>query len=46
MADPTFFQGHAAAIYTNLKVDGKLKQQVIGQFGILHPTVLKKFDLS
>ena len=45
MTDPTFFHGHAAAIHTNLKIEGKLQHQVIGQFGILHPTVLKNFDL-
>lgn len=39
--DPTFFPGHAASIY--LKVDGK--DHVIGVFGILHPTVLDKYDL-
>ncbi|KAL8970920.1 MAG: hypothetical protein Q9197_003557 [Variospora fuerteventurae] len=39
--DPTFFPGHAAAIH--LRVAGK--EQVIGVFGILHPTVLEKFEL-
>jgi phenylalanyl-tRNA synthetase beta chain len=39
--EPTFFAGHAAAIY--LRLDGK--QARIGEFGILHPTVLDKFEL-
>ncbi|KUJ12688.1 phenylalanyl-tRNA synthetase [Mollisia scopiformis] len=39
--EPTFFAGHAAAIY--LRIDGK--QARIGEFGILHPTVLDKFEL-
>jgi phenylalanyl-tRNA synthetase beta chain len=39
--EPTFFAGHAAAIY--LRVNGK--QVRIGEFGILHPTVLDKFEL-
>ena len=39
--DPTFFPGHAASIH--LKIDGK--DHVIGVFGILHPTVLDKYDL-
>jgi len=40
-ADPTFFEGHSATI--NVKLAGK--KQVIGVFGILHPTVLKNFEL-
>ncbi len=39
--DPTFFPGHAAAIH--LRIEGK--EHVIGSFGILHPTVLEKFEL-
>ena len=39
--DPTFFPGHAAAIH--VKIGGK--EAVIGVFGILHPTVLEKFEL-
>jgi phenylalanyl-tRNA synthetase beta chain len=39
--EPTFFPGHAAAIY--LRLNGK--QVRIGEFGILHPTVLEKFEL-
>ncbi|KAI9685098.1 MAG: phenylalanine--tRNA ligase subunit beta [Bogoriella megaspora] len=39
--DPMFFPGHAASI--NLKLDGKT--HLIGVFGILHPTVLKNFEL-
>ncbi|KAI9050096.1 hypothetical protein LZ554_006239 [Drepanopeziza brunnea f. sp. 'monogermtubi'] len=39
--EATFFAGHAAAIY--LRVDGKVQR--IGEFGILHPTVLDKFEL-
>jgi phenylalanyl-tRNA synthetase beta chain len=39
--EPTFFNGRAAAIYVRL--GGKLQR--IGEFGVLHPTVLEKFDL-
>jgi phenylalanyl-tRNA synthetase beta chain len=39
--EPTFFPGHAAAIY--LRLSGKTLR--IGEFGILHPTVLEKFEL-
>ncbi|KAI9812129.1 MAG: phenylalanine--tRNA ligase subunit beta [Pycnora praestabilis] len=39
--DPTFFPGHAAAVH--LRLNGK--EQVIGVFGILHPTVLDNFEL-
>ena len=39
--DPTFFPGHAASIHVRL--NGKDRQ--IGVFGILHPTVLEKFEL-
>lgn len=39
--EPTFFAGHAAAIY--LRLNGKAVR--IGEFGILHPTVLEKFEL-
>ena len=39
--EPTFFPGHAAAIC--LRLNGK--QVRIGEFGILHPTVLDKFEL-
>ena len=39
--EPTFFAGHAAAIY--LRINGKAVR--IGEFGILHPTVLDKFEL-
>jgi phenylalanyl-tRNA synthetase beta chain len=40
--EPTFFEGHAAAVY--LRQGGK--EQRVGEFGILHPTVLEKFDLK
>lgn len=40
--DDTFFAGHAAAVY--LRLGGKERR--IGEFGILHPTVLEKFDLK
>ncbi|KXJ94406.1 phenylalanyl-tRNA synthetase [Microdochium bolleyi] len=39
--EPTFFPGRAAAVY--LRLDGKAKR--IGEFGILHPTVLENFEL-
>ena len=39
---PTFFPGHAASIH--VKVAGK--EHVVGVFGILHPTVLEKFELK
>lgn len=41
VTDPTFFPGHAAAIH--VRIEGK--ERVIGVFGILHPTVLEKFEL-
>ena len=41
--DPTFFEGHAATI--RLRIGGKPAQDV-GIFGILHPTVLDKFELK
>ncbi|KUI64085.1 Phenylalanine--tRNA ligase beta subunit [Cytospora mali] len=40
--EPTFFHGHAAAIY--LRLGGKTQQ--IGQFGILHPSVLESFEIK
>ncbi|MCJ1412670.1 phenylalanine--tRNA ligase subunit beta [Ptychographa xylographoides] len=39
--DPTFFEGHSAAIH--VKFEGK--EQVVGVFGILHPTVLDNYDI-
>ncbi|PSS03876.1 phenylalanyl-tRNA synthetase [Coniella lustricola] len=39
--EPTWFHGHAAAIY--LRLGGKTEQ--VGQFGILHPSVLEAFDI-
>jgi phenylalanyl-tRNA synthetase beta chain len=39
--EPTFFAGHAAAIW--LRINGK--EARVGEFGILHPTVLEKFEL-
>jgi len=41
--DPTYLPGHAAAVY--LKLGGHQEAKKIGQFGILHPTVLKNFEL-
>lgn len=41
--DPTFFAGHSAAIY--IKLGESNKAQRIGTFGIMHPTVLKNFEL-
>jgi len=39
--EPTFFPGRAAAIYVRL--GGKVQR--IGEFGVLHPSVLEKFDI-
>jgi phenylalanyl-tRNA synthetase beta chain len=39
--EETFFPGHAASVHVRL--DGKERR--IGEFGILHPSVLEKFDL-
>ncbi|KAF1986707.1 beta subunit of phenylalanyl-tRNA synthetase [Aulographum hederae CBS 113979] len=39
--EPTYLPGHAASI--NLSIGGK--KQVIGAFGIIHPTCLKSFEL-
>lgn len=41
IAEPTFFPGRAAAVY--LRLGGRTRR--IGEFGVLHPTVLEKFDL-
>jgi len=40
--EATFFHGHAASIH--LRLNGK--EQRIGEFGILHPSVLEKFDIK
>ncbi|KAI0022059.1 phenylalanyl-tRNA synthetase [Xylariomycetidae sp. FL0641] len=40
--EPTFFSGRAAAVYARLAG----KETRIGEFGILHPSVLEKFDLK
>ncbi|EED20081.1 phenylalanyl-tRNA synthetase, beta subunit [Talaromyces stipitatus ATCC 10500] len=40
--DPTYFPGHAASVHVN--IGGK--EQVIGSFGILHPTVLENYELK
>lgn len=40
--DKTFLPGHAAAIHLRIN----RKEQVMGVFGILHPTVLEKFELK
>lgn len=39
--EDTFFPGHAASVH--LRLNGKERR--IGEFGILHPSVLEKFDL-
>jgi phenylalanyl-tRNA synthetase beta chain len=39
--DATFFEGHSASIH--VRVGGK--ESVVGVFGILHPSVLEKFEL-
>jgi phenylalanyl-tRNA synthetase beta chain len=39
---PTYFAGHAASIHANIAG----KDLTIGSFGILHPTVLEKFELK
>lgn len=39
--EPTWFHGHAAAIY--LRLGGKTEK--VGQFGILHPSVLEAFEI-
>ncbi|TPX12261.1 uncharacterized protein E0L32_007147 [Thyridium curvatum] len=40
--EPTFFAGRAAAVYARL--GGKTRR--IGELGVLHPSVLEKFDLK
>ncbi|KAH3083740.1 hypothetical protein KXW28_001847 [Aspergillus fumigatus] len=42
LEQPTYFPGHAASIH--LRIAGK--DHVIGAFGILHPTVLEKYELK
>ncbi|KAF2405248.1 phenylalanyl-tRNA synthetase beta chain [Trichodelitschia bisporula] len=39
--DPTYFHGHAASIHVRIKGE----EHAIGQFGILHPEVLKNYEL-
>ncbi|KAJ5084588.1 phenylalanyl-tRNA synthetase [Penicillium alfredii] len=39
--DPTYFPGHSASIH--LRIGGR--DHVVGAFGILHPTVLEKYEL-
>ncbi|CEJ81416.1 Putative Phenylalanyl-tRNA synthetase [[Torrubiella] hemipterigena] len=39
--EETFFHGHAASVH--LRLEGK--EARVGEFGILHPTVLEKFDI-
>lgn len=41
LVDPTFLKGHSAAIKLNIAG----KNHTIGVFGILHPSVLGKFEL-
>ncbi|KAI9045718.1 phenylalanine--tRNA ligase subunit beta [Aspergillus affinis] len=40
--DPTYFPGHSASVH--VRIAGK--DHVIGAFGILHPTVLEKYELK
>ncbi|CAL5867307.1 uncharacterized protein PFLUO_LOCUS1522 [Penicillium psychrofluorescens] len=40
--EPTYFHGHAASIHARIGS----KDLVIGSFGILHPTVLEKYELK
>ncbi|KAJ1715540.1 phenylalanine--tRNA ligase subunit beta [Aspergillus flavus] len=40
--EATYFPGHAASVH--LRIGGK--EHVIGAFGILHPTVLEKYELK
>lgn len=40
--DPTFLPGHAATVH--VRISGR--DNVIGVFGILHPSVLEKFELK
>ncbi|KAJ5183477.1 Phenylalanine--tRNA ligase beta subunit [Penicillium capsulatum] len=40
--DPTYFPGHSASIH--VRIGGK--EHVVGSFGILHPTVLEKYELK
>lgn len=39
--DPTFLEGHAATV--NVRLDGEHKR--VGMFGIMHPSVLKNYEL-
>ncbi|VUC23327.1 unnamed protein product [Clonostachys rosea] len=41
LKEDTYFHGHAAAVH--LRLNGK--EQRIGEFGILHPSVLENFEL-
>jgi len=39
--DAMYLPGHAASVHVNIKG----KHYIIGDFGILHPTVLKNYEL-
>jgi phenylalanyl-tRNA synthetase beta chain len=40
--DPSYLSGHAAAVFLQL---ADQEPQQIGSFGVMHPTVLKNFEL-
>ena len=40
--EATYFPGHAASVH--VRIGGK--EHIIGAFGILHPTVLEKYELK
>ena len=41
--EPTYFPGRVAAIWVRI---GGGEAQRVGEFGVLHPTVLEKFELK
>ena len=50
LEDPTYFHGHAASIHVQITTpvpNGKprVEKHVVGQLGIIHPTVNKAFEL-
>ena len=42
LEDPTYFHGHAASVHIQM-ADGS--EHVVGQLGIIHPSVNKAFEL-
>jgi len=44
--NPTYFSGRAATIHLRRMASGGTEELEIGQFGVLHPSVLEAFDIK